>query len=129
MEDLIQNSISVELFGKKREIKFAVRNFAAARLRFGVDEQALIDGITSGDTEKIVQLIWAGTLVFEDFDPKDPIKIKEEIDLEKLYEINLMDIKQISDRVIEALIQSLPQEKSSKKKTSWLKKMLKKVSQ
>lgn len=110
LENYIQTKIELEIFGEAKEISFTLRNFAAIKCVFGVSEISLVQGLFDGDVEKIIAAIWGSTLVFEDFDPKDPVKIKSQLSIEKLYSLTLSQVKEINEKLIQAIISSMPKE-------------------
>ena len=90
MQKLTSNSFTANILGKKRTIKFEVRNFIALKKRFDIETYDLIDRVLKGDEEAILIMIWCGTLVFADkFDVSNPTQIKEEIDIEQLYKLEI----------------------------------------
>ena len=105
-------------------MQFLIRNFAAAKQKFKKNEYDLINKALEGDMESWIMLIWAGTLVFDDFDPANPLKIKEEVDLEKLYTLDYKKAREISIKVTQSLLQSLPSGNDTKKKIHPVKKAL-----
>lgn len=115
MDKLTSNSFDAKIFGKKYTIKFQIRNFIALKKRFGIETHELIEKVLSGDEEAIIRMIWCGTLIFEDFDASDPTKIKEEIDIEKLYTMEEADLREIGLEITKGLLESMP--KNTKKKT------------
>ena len=70
-----------------------------------------------GDEEAILIMIWCGTLVFADnFDLSNPTEIKEEIDIEKLYKMDLSELRKIGEQVLKGLLASMPEDTTKKKK-------------
>ena len=124
IDSLIPEESEIELFGNKRKVQFLIRNFAAAKQKFKKNEYDLINKALEGDMESWIMLIWAGTLVFDDFDPANPLKIKEEVDLEKLYTLDYKKAREISIKVTQSLLQSLPSGNDTKKKINPVKKAL-----
>ena len=82
----------INLFGEDYDLKFTFRNYAAIQRKFGKTPVDLIEGVFKFDVESLVLCLWGGTLEFEPFDPADPVKIKEEIELEKLYSVNFSSV-------------------------------------
>ncbi len=108
LDNLIQPKIELEIFGEKREINFTLRNFSAIKLILDISEVELINGLFEGDVDKIIAAIWGSTLIFDEFDPKDPIKIKSQLSLEKLYSLNLPQLKEINEKLVRVIIDSMP---------------------
>ena len=100
MQNLTSSGFSAEILGKTRVIKFEVRNFIALKKRFGIETYDLINRVLKGDEEAIIIMIWCGTLVFADnFDVSNPTEIKEEIEIEKLYKMDLAEMRKIGENV------------------------------
>ena len=110
LENYVQPKIEIEIFGETREISFTLRNFAAIKSIFGISEIALVQGLFDGDVEKIIAAIWGSTLVFDEFDPKDPVKIKSQVSIEKLYSLNLPQLKEINEKLVQAIVSSMPKQ-------------------
>ena len=51
MQNLTSSGFSAEILGKKRVIKFEVRNFIALKRRFGIETYDLINRVLKGDEE------------------------------------------------------------------------------
>lgn len=119
LEDIISPDIYIDIFDKKLKVDFKIRNFAAIKNICGVSETSLLQGLTHGDTDKIVYAIWGSTLKFAPFDPSNPTKIKEELNLEELFNLNLNELQGINKKLIEALTASLllDDENNAEKKT------------
>ena len=116
MQNLTSSGFSAEILGKKRTIKFEVRNFIALKRRFGIETYDLINRVLKGDEEAIIIMIWCGTLVFADnFDVSNPTEIKEEIDIEKLYKMDLAEMRKIGENVVKGLLASMPEDTTKKK--------------
>jgi len=109
LENLIQPKIELEIFGEKREINFTLRNFAAVKSVIVIKAVDLAQGLFDGDVEIIFAAIWASTLIFDEFDPKDPVKIKSQLSIEKLYSLTLPELKEINEKLIQAIISNMPQ--------------------
>ncbi len=116
MQNLTSSGFSAEILGKKRTIKFEVRNFIALKRRFGIETYDLINRVLKGDEEAIIIMIWCGTLVFADnFDVSNPTEIKEEIEIEKLYKMDLAEMRKIGENVVKGLLASMPEDTTKKK--------------
>ena len=115
IEKLNTNGFEAEVLGKKRIFKYQVRNYVALKKKFNVDVYDMISNVLQGDLDAIIQMIWCGTLVFDKFDPQEPAKIKEELDVEKLYTIDYNELRLIGQEVCKGLLATLP--KNTKKKT------------
>lgn len=114
--NITDNSFSAVILGKKYTVRYQVRNFIALKKRFGLEMHDLINNVLQGDFEAIVQMIWCGTLVFNDFDPANPTDIKEEIELQRLYEMDAGELRQLGLDVTKGLLDSLPKSDDTKKK-------------
>lgn len=129
MQNLTSSSFTADILGKKRTIKFEVRNFIALKKRFGIDTYDLISRVLSGDEEAIIIMIWCGTLVFVDkFDVSNPTEIKEEISIENLYKMDLAEMRKIGENVVKGLLKSMPEGTTKKKiKTNKILEQIKKI--
>lgn len=129
MQKLTSNSFTANILGKKRTIKFEVRNFIALKKRFDIETYDLIDRVLKGDEEAILIMIWCGTLVFADkFDLSNPTQIKEEIDIEQLYKLEIGELREIGTSVVKGLLDSMPEDTTKKKtKPTGIVKQIKKI--
>lgn len=129
MQNLTSSSFTADILGKKRTIKFEVRNFIALKKRFGIDTYDLISRVLSGDEEAIIIMIWCGTLVFVDkFDVSNPTEIKEEISIENLYKMDLAEMRKIGENIVKGLLKSMPEGTTKKKiKTNKILEQIKKI--
>ena len=129
MQKLTSNSFTANILGKKRTIKFEVRNFIALKKRFNIETYDLIDRVLKGDEEAILIMIWCGTLVFADkFDVSNPTQIKEEIDIEQLYKLEIGELREIGTSVVKGLLDSMPEDTTKKKtKPTGIVKQIKKI--
>lgn len=129
MQNLTSSSFTADILGKKRTIKFEVRNFIALKKRFNIETYDLIDRALKGDEEAILIMIWCGTLVFADkFDLANPTQIKEEIDIEKLYKLELGELRNIGTNIVKGLLDSMPKDTTKKKtKQTGIVKQIKKI--
>ena len=129
MQKLTSNSFTANILGKKRTIKFEVRNFIALKKRFNIETYDLIDRVLKGDEEAILIMIWCGTLVFADkFDLSNPTQIKEEIDIEQLYKLEIGELREIGTSVVKGLLDSMPEDTTKKKtKPTGIVKQIKKI--
>ena len=119
MQNLTSSGFTADILGKKRNIKFEVRNFIALKKRFNIETYDLIDRVLKGDEEAILIMIWCGTLVFADkFDLSNPTQIKEEIDIEKLYKLEIGELREIGTNVVKGLLDSMPEDTTKKKDES-----------
>ena len=117
MQKLTSNSFTANILGKKRTIKFEVRNFIALKKRFDIETYDLIDRVLKGDEEAILIMIWCGTLVFADkFDVSNPTQIKEEIDIEQLYKLEIGELREIGTSVVKGLLDSMPEDTTKKRR-------------
>jgi hypothetical protein len=88
IDNIITPGQKIRLFGEEHELRFTNRNYAAIQKRFNLSPPDILRGLNEFDIESVVIALWGGTLIFEPFDPADPLKIKQEISLAKLYEVN-----------------------------------------
>ena len=74
-------------------------------------------------------MIWCGTLVFADkFDLSNPTQIKEEIDIEQLYKLEIGELREIGTSVVKGLLDSMPEDTTKKKtKPTGIVKQIKKI--
>lgn len=91
VKDVIPAKTEITLFGKKYPVSFSLRNLAAMQEKFVLTPEEIVNLYTVGNIKGIAMCIWGATLIFDEFDPADPLKIKEEIPLEKIYTLNVMD--------------------------------------
>lgn len=115
--NITDNSFNAVIFGKEYTIRYQVRNFIALKKRFNLEMHELVNNVLQGDLEAIVQMIWCGTLVFNDFDPANPTSIKEEIELQRLYEMDGGELRELGLEITKGLLDSLPKTDNAKKKT------------
>lgn len=128
-EKITGNSFTAEILGKKYNIKFQVRNFIALEKRYNIQMYDLVQGVLNCDLEAIIRMIWCGTLIFNDFDPADPISIKEEIEVQPLYEMDGNALRELGLNITKGLLDSLPKTDAKKKTTppGMVKEALKKI--
>jgi|GEM_PF-2128117 len=109
INEIIPAEIKINILGKERAIKFTLRNFAAIEARFGISPSDLLPKLSQGDLTSVIAAIWGSTIVFDSFDPAEPLKIKEEIDIEKLWNLDLTELANVSKELINTLIANLPE--------------------
>jgi len=88
IDNILPDSQKIKLFGEEYSLRFNNRTYAAIEKKFGKSPIELLDGIFKFDINCLIAALWGGSLEFDKFDPADPIKIKREIELEKLYEVS-----------------------------------------
>ena len=115
VEKITAKGFKAKILGKEYTVKFQVRNFIALKKRFNIEMYDLVNRVLSADLEAIIYMIWCGTLVFNDFDISDPTSIKEEIDLQPLYEMDGDILREISLNISKGLLDSLPKADAKKK--------------
>ena len=115
LEKIITPKVEITLFGKKYNCEMKIRNYAVLRERTGVREHELLKGLMDGDIKFIVYAIWASTLIFAKFDETEPIKVKKEVPMEKLFKLSLQELNVLGNQVAQAIQASLP-EPSEKEK-------------
>lgn len=115
--NITDNSFNAVIFGKNYMIRYQVRNFIALKKRFNLEMHELVNNVLQGDLEAIIQMIWCGTLVFNDFDLANPTSIKEEIELKRLYEMDGGELRELGLEITKGLLDSLPKTDNAKKKT------------
>ena len=113
LDNLLEPEIKVSLFGKEWPVSFTVRNFAAIKRIFDISEQSLMAGMGDGDIECIIAALWGSTLIFADFNPRNPICIKEQLDIEKLYSLNMEKLAEINNMLCEAVLRAMPKYEES----------------
>ena len=116
MDKLTSNGFNAKILGKKYNVKFQIRNFIALKKRFNVETHEIIDKVLNGDEEAIIRMIWCGTLILDDWDEEDPTKIKEEIDIKRLYCMETSDLREIGLEITKGLLASMPKPTAKKKK-------------
>lgn len=131
VDSILNPEIKIELQGEERKVEFKLKNFAALKRIYGISEGDLLNGLIQGDTGMLPYAIWCSTLKFAPFDPAEPLKIESQANLEQLFELNLTELKELSDKVVQAVEAYLPkkpqdhkqkQTGGSKKKTASKKK-------
>lgn len=128
LENLTTSGFEAEILGKKRKFKYEIRNFIALKKRFGVEVYDMIAKVLEGDLEAIIQMIWCGTLEFNEFDVSNPADIKEEIDIKKLFEMDYKKLRVVGFQICKGLVDSLPKGDTKKKTmTGEVKKTLQKI--
>jgi len=115
-DSLVNPEIFVEIQGEKRKIEFKLKNFAALKRIYGINESQLLNGLIKGEIEMIPYAIWCGTLKFVPFTIEDPLKIETQVDIKELFELNLTELKEITDKVILAVEAFLPKPTEAAKK-------------
>ena len=115
LEKIVTPKVEITLFGKKYNCEMKIRNYAVLRERTGVREHELLKGLMDGDIKFIVYAIWASTLIFAKFDETEPIKVKKEVPMEKLFKLSLQELNVLGNQVAQAIQASLP-EPSEKEK-------------
>lgn len=116
MDNLTSNGFMAKILGKKYNVKFQIRNFIALKKRFNVETHEIIEKVLNGDEEAIIRMIWCGTLIFDNWDEEDPTKIKEEIDIKRLYCMETSDLREIGLEITKGLLASMPKPTAKKKK-------------
>jgi len=109
IDELIPPEIKIELQGKELPINFSLRNFVAIKRVFQISEQELINGLFKGDVESIIAAIWGSTLIFQEFNPVNPVAVKEQLNIEGLYKLSFAELVGINNKLCEALMASMPQ--------------------
>lgn len=112
LDSIKKPEIKIKFNGEEWGVRFTLRNFAALEETYGIKEDVVLKGLVKGDIRMIPFAIWTATLVFAPFDPAEPLKIKKQIPLEELYELEMGDIKKITDDVIKAMESFLPKQKA-----------------
>ena len=108
IENIIQPVHEVESFGKKYPLSFTFRNYAAIQRKFAKSPIELFERILQGDIEAVICCLWGGTLVFDVFAPEDPLRILEEIELEKIYALGFFDLQKALVPLQLAIMASMP---------------------
>ena len=108
VDSLLNPEIKIELQGEERKVEFKLKNFAALKRIYGISEGELLNGLIQGDTGMLPYAIWCSTLKFAPFDPAEPLKIESQANLEELFELNLLELKELSDKVVQAVEAYLP---------------------
>lgn len=116
VNDIINPEIYIELQGEKRKVEFKLKHFAALQRVFGISESELLNGLIKGDISMIPYAIWCGTLKFAPFTVEEPLKIESQVDIKELFELNLVELKEIADKVIQAVEMFLPKPSEAAKK-------------
>lgn len=109
LEKIVAPKIEVELFGKKYNCEMKLRNYAVLRERAGIKEHELLQGLIDGKQKYVAYAIWASTLKFAPFDETDPLKLLEEVPMEKLFTLSLQELNILGDEVVKAVQAALPE--------------------
>lgn len=110
LENIKKPAVKITFEGEEWNVRFTLRNFAALAENYGISENEILQGLIKGDIQKIPFAIWTSTLVFAPFDPQEPLKIEKQIPLEKLFELEMGELKNITDEVIKAMEAFLPKQ-------------------
>ena len=116
IDTIINPEIKIKLQGEERKVEYKLKNFAALKRIYNKSENEMLQGLINGDIEMLPFAIWCGTLKFAPFDPAEPLKIESQVDLEKLFELNLMELKELADKVVQAVEAYLPKKPQDHKK-------------
>lgn len=108
IDTIIAPEIKIKIQGEERKVEFKLKNFAVLQRVHGISEGALIKGLIQGEVAMIPYAIWASTLKFAPFTPEEPLKIESQADIEQLFNLSLIELKEITDKVIQALEAYLP---------------------
>jgi len=110
LDDIKKPEIKIKVNGQEWNVRFTLRHFAALKEKYDISENDILQGLINGDIRKIPYAIWCSTLKFDYSDPANPFKIKEEIPLDDLFDLELGDLKIITDEVIKAMEAFLPKQ-------------------
>lgn len=129
LENIIAPKLEIDLFGKKWNCEFKLRNFAILKNQFKVSEDELLKGLMNKELLYIAYAIWASTIVFAPFDAADPLKVERTMELEKVLNLSLVELQAATDQVVQAMHAYLPQPKgaAAKKPQKAVKKTAKKT--
>ena len=105
LENICPQQVKISLFGQEYPLQFNFRTYKAIQQRFGKSPLELIAGMRLCDVDTLIACLWGGTLVFDEFDPADPARIKQEVGLDKLYSVNFYEVM---DAVRMAMLSSQP---------------------
>lgn len=109
LKNIVAPKIKIELFGKKYNCEMKLRNYAVLRERAGIKEHELLQGLIDGKQKYVAYAIWASTLKFAPFDETDPLKLLEEVPMEKLFTLSLQELNILGDEVVKAIQAALPE--------------------
>jgi len=116
VDTLVNPEIIVDIQGEERKVEFKLKNFAALKRIYGISEGELLNGLIKGEIEMIPYAIWCGTLKFAPFTIEEPFKIESQVDIKQLFEINLLEMKELADKVVQAVEVFLPKPTEAAKK-------------
>jgi len=116
IDSLVNPDIIIDIQGEKRKVEFKLKNFAALKRIYGISEGELLNGLIKGDIEMLPYAIWCGTIKFAPFTIEEPFKIESQVDIKQLFELNLLEIKELADSVVKAVEAFLPKPPESAKK-------------
>lgn len=115
LDNLIPKQTTATILGKDYNVNFKIRNFAALKNIHNISENELLEALVKGNISIIPYAVWCSTLIFAPFTPANPTEIKEQIELEDLFNLDLTDLKGINDKLVEAMMSSLPKQKEEAK--------------
>lgn len=116
VDTLVNPEIIVDIQGEERKVEFKLKNFAALKRIYGISEGELLNGLIKGEIEMIPYAIWCGTLKFAPFTIEEPFKIESQVDIKQLFDINLLEMKELADKVVQAVEVFLPKPTEAAKK-------------
>lgn len=116
VDSLINPEIIIDLQGEKRKVEFKLKNFAALKKVYGISEGELLSGLIKGEIEMLPYAIWCGTLKFAPFTIEEPFKIEKQVDIKELFDLNLIELKELADKVVQAVEAFLPKPTETAKK-------------
>lgn len=116
VDSLINPEIIIDLQGEKRKVEFKLKNFAALKKVYGISEGELLSGLIKGEIEMLPYAIWCGTLKFAPFTIEEPFKIEKQVDIKELFDLNLIELKELADKVVQAVEAFLPKPTEAAKK-------------
>ena len=108
VDSIVNPEIKIELQGEERKVEFKLKNFAALKRTYGISEGELLNGLIQGDTGLLPYAIWCSTLKFAPFTPEEPLKIESQANLAELFELSLLELKELADKVVQAFEAYLP---------------------
>ena len=103
LETLTSKPITATIFGKEYKLNFGIRNLAKLEEKYGMTLDDVFSALSKGDMLKTPYLIYCASLVFAKFDPAEPLKTEEELDLESLFDLTPFEISEIIIKLTELI--------------------------
>jgi len=101
LENLTSKPITTIIFGKEYKLNFGIRNLAKLEEKYNMTLDEVFAALSKGDMLKVPYIIYCASLVFAKFDPAEPLKVEEELDLERLFDLTPFEMTKIIVKLTE----------------------------